>query len=83
MLRAFPGRWTPTREETRYRWLRDGADIAGAVSRSYRLEPADRGRRISVRVTATRSGAGDLTIAWALACAPTTRAARKPIARIS
>ncbi len=50
LLRAFPGRWSPRREQTSYRWLRDGAPILGARERRYRLGPFDVGARIRVEV---------------------------------
>ena len=56
LLRAFPGRWTPRREETRFRWLRDGERIRGARSRRYRLTALDVGRRISVAVKVRAEG---------------------------
>ena len=40
----------------RYQWLRDGAAVQGATSSTYRLAPSDQGRRMSVRVTAEKSG---------------------------
>lgn len=40
----------------RYQWLRNGSAIKGATSSTYRLQPADRGTRISVRVTGSRAG---------------------------
>ncbi len=55
-LKAFPGRWTPEREETRYRWLRDGEPIRGAKERRYRLTALDVGSRISVRVQVRAAG---------------------------
>lgn len=52
-LTADPGIWdTPGLTHT-YRWLRNGAAITGATSRTYTPRAADIGRRISVRVTAT------------------------------
>ncbi|MBO1901574.1 M1 family metallopeptidase [Leucobacter weissii] len=39
-----------------YQWLRNGDAIPGAVSRSYRPVSADAGRRLSLRVTASRDG---------------------------
>ncbi|MDR0481818.1 MAG: hypothetical protein LBH13_01440 [Cellulomonadaceae bacterium] len=58
---SAPGRWnwqTENWENTtvRYQWLRNGRAIRGATGQTYRLRNADRGRRISVRVTATRNG---------------------------
>ena len=55
-LKAFPGRWTPTREETRYRWLRDGEPIRGAKHRRYRLTALDVGTRVSVVVRVRAAG---------------------------
>ena len=67
-LRAFPGRWTPQREETRYRWLRDGEPIRGANERRYRLTALDVGARISVRVRVRAAGH-----AWTTADSARTR----------
>ncbi|HVF78346.1 MAG TPA: CAP domain-containing protein [Solirubrobacteraceae bacterium] len=39
----------------RYRWRRNGRSIAGATRSTYRVRRADRGRRISCRVTAVGS----------------------------
>jgi hypothetical protein len=50
VLRAHPGRWTPQRAETRYRWLRDGEPIARATDRTYRLTALDVATRIAVEV---------------------------------
>lgn len=55
-LTAFPGRWAPEREETRYRWLRDSDPIRGAKERRYRLTALDVGTRIGVRVQVRAAG---------------------------
>lgn len=39
-----------------YRWLRNGKPIRGATKKSYRLTEQDRGTRISVKVTGSKSG---------------------------
>jgi hypothetical protein len=39
-----------------FQWLRAGKPIRGATKRRYRIERADRGRRIRYRVTATGVG---------------------------
>jgi hypothetical protein len=44
-----------------YRWLRNGKAIPRATRTSYRLTNADRGRRISVRIT-YRNPAGTTTL---------------------
>jgi hypothetical protein len=56
LLRAHPGRWTPQRAETRYRWLRDGEPIAHATERSYRLTALDVANRIAVEVRVRAGG---------------------------
>ncbi|MFI2485449.1 family 43 glycosylhydrolase [Promicromonospora kroppenstedtii] len=56
-LTAAPGRWDQRDVTFGYRWLRDGAPVAGAEERTYRLTAADVGHRMSVEVTATRAGA--------------------------
>ena len=56
VLVVRPGTWTPTPATTAYRWLRNGRPIARATGPRYRLTKADRGRRVSVRVTATGGG---------------------------
>lgn len=55
-LRAGPGEWSPDPASFGYQWLRAGTEIANATGDSYRLRRADRGKRISVRVTAVRLG---------------------------
>lgn len=67
-LKAFPGRWTPEREETRFRWLRDGEPIRGANERRHRLTALDVGTRISVRVRVRAAGH-----AWTTADSARTR----------
>jgi hypothetical protein len=58
VLTANRGTWsTPLGNATvRYQWLRNGRTIPGATNRTYRAVPADRGQRLSVRVTGTRAG---------------------------
>ncbi|WP_134740467.1 hypothetical protein [Nocardioides sp. 503] len=54
-----------------YQWLRDGAAIPGARAATYRLLPADSGRRISVRVRGSLPGHEDAVV---------TSAASAPVA---
>lgn len=57
-LRAVLPRLSAPAQRWRYRWLRNGKAIKGAVRPAYKLRKADRGRRIAIRVTATgRDGA--------------------------
>lgn len=52
-LRVTPGRWTPKPRAIGYRWFRGKAPIKGKAGarKAYRVRPADRGRRLSVRVS--------------------------------
>lgn len=52
---AQPGAWSPTATFS-YQWRRDGAAISGATGHAYRPVAADRGRALSVRITAVRPG---------------------------
>jgi hypothetical protein len=65
-LTATPGTWEPA-DGTAYswRWLRDGAPIAGALAPTYRTVLADIGHRISVEVTAHHEGLDDTAVASA------------------
>jgi hypothetical protein len=56
-LIASPGTFAPSDVTVSYRWLRNGNPIAGADGTSYRITPADLGKRISVRVEYKRTGA--------------------------
>lgn len=56
VLRAYPGRWAPRREETRFRWLRDGDPIPGARERRYRPTALDVGHRLRVLVKVRAEG---------------------------
>lgn len=55
-LTASAGSWSPTAKRVRYQWLRNGVGIAGLVSSSYTLTAADKGQKISARVTAIATG---------------------------
>lgn len=46
-------RWTPSRARLTYQWKRGSTKIKGATRATYRLTSKDRGKRISVVVTAT------------------------------
>ncbi|MGN0062719.1 MAG: hypothetical protein ACI379_00635 [Nocardioides sp.] len=54
-LTADPGTWTPAGTVLTYQWLRNGTVIKGATKATYKLGAKDRGKRISVRVTGTRT----------------------------
>ncbi|GAA1801588.1 hypothetical protein [Nesterenkonia flava] len=55
-LTAQPGTWSPSGTALTYQWLRDGKAIKGATKSTYKLGSADAGKKVSVKVTGTRSG---------------------------
>lgn len=55
-LTAVPGTWSPTPTKLSYRWYRSGTAISGATGKTYKVATADAGKKLSVKVTATRSG---------------------------
>lgn len=55
-VKATKGAWSPTPTSYSYRWYRSGKAITGATKSSYKLKKADKGKKISVRVTVKRAG---------------------------
>ncbi len=55
-LRAYKGTWSPSPSGYSYRWLRNGKSISGATKYKYKLTWRDRGKKISVKITASKSG---------------------------
>jgi surface antigen len=60
-LSATTGTWSPTPSSYRYQWLADGTAIDGATSVTYTPSPADEGKRLSVTVTAVKTGYNNAT----------------------
>lgn len=54
-LKVSAGTWSPS-ATLRYQWLRNGAAIKGATKSSYKLTSSDWRKKVTVRVTASRSG---------------------------
>ncbi len=50
------GSWAPSPASYSYRWLRNGKVISKATKTSYKLTTKDKGKRITVRVTARKPG---------------------------
>ncbi|GHJ12486.1 hypothetical protein TPA0908_04810 [Micromonospora sp. AKA38] len=55
-VRASTGQWTPTATAYTYRWAADGVVISGATGSTYVIPASRLGKRLTVTVTATRSG---------------------------
>jgi Zn-dependent metalloprotease len=69
-LTASPGSWSPSDATLAIEWWADGHRIAGATGPSYVVQPADLGKRISVRVSAF--GLGRHASTFSAATAPVT-----------
>lgn len=55
-LTAKPGTWKPAPVAVTYQWLRNGKAIKGATNVNYVLTIADKGKKISVKVTGSKTG---------------------------
>ncbi|MFG2776892.1 hypothetical protein ACGFY7_03405 [Streptomyces prunicolor] len=55
-LTAAHGTWSPTATSYTYVWKRDGKTVGGATKSTYVLVKADKGHKVTVKVTAKRSG---------------------------
>ncbi|HML50389.1 MAG TPA: peptidoglycan-binding protein [Propionicimonas sp.] len=55
-LSVATGSWAPTPVTLRYQWYRNGTAITKATGYRYRLQSADYGARITVRVTGSKAG---------------------------
>ncbi|MDX3694571.1 hypothetical protein PV726_30405 [Streptomyces europaeiscabiei] len=55
-LTAAHGAWSPTATSYTYVWKRDGKTVTGATRSTYVLVKDDKGHKVSVKVTAKRSG---------------------------
>ena len=55
-MKATVAGFAPSSVTLNYRWLRNGKAIPKATRSTYRLVKADKGKRLSVKVTATKPG---------------------------
>ncbi|GAA2248957.1 hypothetical protein GCM10010401_23500 [Rarobacter faecitabidus] len=55
-LTAKPGKWSPAKLKYSYQWYRNGKKIKKAKKKSYKLTSKDRGKKITVKVTAKKAG---------------------------
>lgn len=62
-LTASHAAWAPAPVALSYRWYRGSSAISGADGKTYTLVAADAGKKVSVRVTGTKSGYTTVTTA--------------------
>ncbi|MFT4294159.1 MAG: hypothetical protein QM582_01970 [Micropruina sp.] len=55
-LKAKPGTWKPSGVKLSYQWYRGSSKIAGATKSSYKLTGKDKGAKVKVMVTGSKSG---------------------------
>lgn len=55
-LTVTEGAPVPTADSYTYQWFAGGSEIGGATERTFTLQPAQKGKTISARVTALRAG---------------------------
>lgn len=55
-LTTTPGTWSPTPSSLSYQWSRSGTAITGATKPTYLLTSLDKGKTMTVKVTARRAG---------------------------
>ncbi|MFD0316301.1 FG-GAP-like repeat-containing protein [Streptomyces flavalbus] len=55
-LTAAPGSWTPAPDSYTYQWKANGQAISGATASTYLVPASLRGKKVTVAVTARRSG---------------------------
>ena len=60
-LTADPGDWSPSEVTFAYEWLADGEPVRGAVYRTFTPGVEQLGKRMRVRVTASKSGSSSVT----------------------
>lgn len=56
VLTCTKGVWTPTPSAYAFRWLRNGVVISGVTTQGRKLVAADKGKKISCRVTVSKAG---------------------------
>lgn len=55
-LKAKAGTWKPSGVKLSYQWYRGSSKISGATKSSYKLTSKDKGKKIKVTVTGSKSG---------------------------
>ena len=56
VLTAHRGVWKPAPSSFTFQWYRNGVAILGANGTTYKLTSADKGKKVTVKVTAKKAG---------------------------
>ncbi|WP_433827634.1 hypothetical protein ACQP2E_37320 [Actinoplanes sp. CA-015351] len=79
-VKAVTGSWSPAATGYAYQWSANGVAIKGAVGYAYQIPAAQRGKRLTVTVTAKRANrvnspavSAGVTVGWGIAPAATTK----------
>ncbi|HEY4094539.1 MAG TPA: DUF2341 domain-containing protein [Baekduia sp.] len=59
---ASAGAWSATLSTVSYQWLLDGARIAGATGKSYKIPASAAGRKLSIEITVEAAGYAPTTV---------------------
>ncbi|MFE0627377.1 hypothetical protein ACFW3D_10430, partial [Streptomyces sp. NPDC058864] len=88
-LTAAPGAWSPSPDAYAYQWRADGKAVSGATGSAYTVPASLLGKKLSLTVTARRTGLPDgtvttsaVTVAKGAAPKATTRPAVKGVVRV-
>ncbi|WP_392840829.1 hypothetical protein [Streptomyces sp. LN500] len=80
-LTAANGSWTPAATSYAYQWKADGTAVKGATASTYTVPASLLGKRVSVTVTARRTGHADgsaTTLSVKIATGSAPKASKKP-----
>ncbi|MBB2945639.1 hypothetical protein FB565_005397 [Actinoplanes lutulentus] len=79
-VKAVAGSWSPAATGYAYQWSANGVAIKGAVGYAYQIPAAQRGKRLTVTVTAKRANrvnspavSAGVTVGWGIAPAATMK----------
>ena len=61
-VKALRGTWTPSPTTVKYQWYANGTKIAGATSQSLTISSTLAGKKLTVRVTGSRTGYSTLAV---------------------
>jgi len=82
-LTAKAGTWSPKPTKVTYQWLRNGKAIKGATKATYKVVAKDRGTKITVRTTATKSGYGTTERTSKAKAIPALKFAKAPVPTVT